>query len=92
MSNVALEAQASGVPVAITPSANSSGVISPGCGWILEGDLTSSLAEVLALNSDEIHQRAELALKDTRSRFGIDRMIDSTQANYERVLGQRLVQ
>lgn len=88
-SNVALEAQASGVPVAITPSANTSGVVSEGCGWILEGDLTSSLAEVLALNSDEIHQRAGLALKDTRKRFGIDRMVDSTQTIYERILDQR---
>lgn len=89
MSNVALEAQASGVPVAITPSANTSGVVSQGCGWVLEGDLTSSLAEVLALNSDEIHQRAGLALKDTRKRFGIDRMVDSTQTIYERILDQR---
>jgi glycosyltransferase involved in cell wall biosynthesis len=88
MSNVALEAQACGVPVAITASANASGVVAPECGWILNDDLVSSIASVLVATSTAMKLRGSSAMNVVRERFGVESMIAKTQSIYDRVLGE----
>lgn len=82
MSNVALEAQACGVPVALTPGANASGVVADGCGWLLEGELAGALAAVLQSPVSEFSRRGELAREDIAKRFGMDRLARKTEAVY----------
>lgn len=86
MSNVALEAQACGVPVALTPGANASGVVSDGCGWLLEGELTESLTEPLGASVDELRYRGKLAHSDVHERFSIERLARQTEFVYSSYL------
>lgn len=87
MSNVALEAQACGVPVALTPAANASGVVNEGNGYLLRGELAEALACVLVQPSVEFKRKGEDARKDVVNRFGADRMARQTEAVYAACLG-----
>ncbi len=82
MSNVALEAQACGLPVALTVGANTSGVVSNQCGWIVEGDMITALARVLVVQPNEMRSMGKLAEMDVLNRFGADNMAKNTEKVY----------
>lgn len=82
MPNVALEAQACGVPVALTPTANASGVVTKDTGYLLKDELTEALAGVLAQPSAEFDRRGKAAREDVLARFGADRLSRQTEVVY----------
>jgi glycosyltransferase involved in cell wall biosynthesis len=79
MPNVALEAQASGRPVAISASANSSGVVSPLHGYILTKDLTDDLARILSIPTSVLALRGQAASDYIAAEYGVKRMVNQTQ-------------
>lgn len=89
MSNVALEAQACGVPVALTPAANASGVVAEGNGYLLKDELAEALADVLAQPAVELQRRGKAARKNVLARFGADRMVRQTEEVYATCLRAR---
>lgn len=86
MANVLLEAQACGVPVAVTKSANASGVVTEGTGFILSDELSSALGRVLGTPSKVLKCRGKAAHQYVTDRYGAERMIKQTERVYQKVI------
>jgi glycosyltransferase involved in cell wall biosynthesis len=82
MPNVALEAQASGCPVALTPAANAASVVDAGSGWILEEPVARSLDCVLATPAAEFRRMGSEARHGVVRRFSVEAMVTGTAAVY----------
>jgi glycosyltransferase involved in cell wall biosynthesis len=87
MPNVALEAQASGCPVAITEAANRSGVVCAEDGFVLESDLAQSLSAVLRSSDQELLARGRKARLHMLAEFSVQKMIGRTQSLLWQVAG-----
>jgi len=86
MSNVALEAQACGVPVALTPAANNGGVVSEDKGWLLNGCMIEALASVLSQPVETMRRRGVASQEDVCARFGVERMARKIEIIYDTCL------
>ncbi len=91
MSNVALEAQACGVPVALSLAANASGVVTERNGYLLKDELAEALADVLAQPAVELQRRGTAAREDILASFGADRLARRTEEVYATCLEVRNV-
>ena len=85
--NVALEAQASGCPVAISRDANRAAVVTNETGWEFTDDLPSILSHLMSISTDELRKRGVLAKSSVLERFGETRMIREYEGIYRECVG-----
>jgi glycosyltransferase involved in cell wall biosynthesis len=89
LSNVCLEAAASGLPVLAADGANAASLIAAGGGWALGEPMTDSLHRALALSAAQRRAAGERARRFVRDRYSAARMADATAALYDRLAGCR---
>ncbi len=84
MPNVALEAQATGCPVALTRAANAAGVVQAGSGWELAGrELSDALAPILAVPAATMRAMGADASRMVATRHSVAAMTTATAAVYD---------
>lgn len=86
MPNVAMEAQVSGCPVAITQAANGAEVVAASNGWIVAGDLAVELGRVLATPPPQMSAMGAASRRAAASRHSAAAMAAATEAVYRDIL------
>lgn len=86
MPNVALEAQACGLPVAYSSGANQSGIMNHERGWELSNDFTASLKQILNADDAVIIRKGLLSKTYIKENFTIEKLINSNRTLYENLL------
>lgn len=86
MPNVALEAQACGLPVAYSRGANQSGVMNRERGWELDEHFSNSLKQILNSEDKEIRKKGMLSKAYILEHFTVKKLTRLNEALYENIL------